>query len=312
MGLPKALKPYGAVAFGFDNGGTDTRTVAHATLGIYHDLLNPAMGAAGVSLEGYGGVLGSDFDAGLRLFFGSPSLRLHLGPEYSVTESRFDFAIAVSDPVRRGGLLGRGSSLRVVWAPVRGAFEAGISVPLFQPYAGKTRFRKLDRPSPPAAPQPELKPLLPDDSLQAALDGLREAALWMSRMSTPSLPRGPPEFALIEDSAMADHIVVGDSLHPPGHTPALEEADFHRHLELAFGSVPAADAARRILLEQVLLPYNRDFGRARNSDVLKALCSSGLQAFQNWADSGTVLSLEQRGNAVGIFDRLLRTVREVA
>ena len=312
MGLPQALKPYGAAAFGIDNREGDSRAVAHGAVGVYHDLLNPAMSAAGLSLEGYGGVLGSEFDAGLRLFVGSPALRLHFGVDYSLTDTRLDFAVAVSDPVRRGGLLGGGSGLRIVWAPLRGAFEAGISVPLFQPFAGRTRFRKLDRPPPraPAAPDPE--PLSPDSSLREVLASLRESALWISRMTSPSLPRGPPEFALKEDSAMAAHIVVGDSLHPPGHTPALEEAEFHRELELAFGSVTTADAARRILLDQILLPFNRDFGRARNSDFLKALRSRALQSFQVWADSGTVVPIERRGLAAGIFDALLGTVQEVA
>ncbi|HSE43923.1 MAG TPA: hypothetical protein VLA89_01195, partial [Gemmatimonadales bacterium] len=312
MGLPQALKPYGAAAFGIDNRETNTRAVAHGTLGIYHDLLNPAMSAAGLSLEGYGGVLGSDFDAGLRFFVGSPALRLHLGVDYSFTDTRLDFAVAVSDPVRRGGLLGGGSGLRITWAPVRGAFEVGISAPLFQPFAGRTRFRELDRPSRPAPDDPHPEPLPRDSSLHEALASLRQSALWISRMTSPSLPRGPPEFALMEDSAMAAHIVVGDSTHPPGHTPALEEAEFHRELELAFGSVPAADAARRILLEQVLLPFNRDFGRTRNSEVLKALCSHALQTFQVWVDSGTVVPLEGRGLAAGIFDALLGAVREAA
>ncbi len=270
------------------------------------------MSAAGLSLEGYGGVLGSDFDAGLRLFVGSPALRLHLGVDYSLADTRLDFAVVVSDPVRRGGLLGGGSGLRVVWAPVRGAFEAGISVPLFQPFAGRTRFRKLDRPAPPAPNKAELEIVPIDSVILTSLTSLRQSALWISRMTSPALPRGPPEFALVEDSAMAAHIVIGDSAHPPGHTPSLEEAEFHRELERAFESVPTADAARRILLEEVLLPFNRDFGRIRDDDVLIALRSRALAAFRTWADSGTVIPANGRSRALGVFDAVLGIVEEVA
>jgi hypothetical protein len=111
-----------------------------ALIGIFKNIKAPTVDLLGWSSEGYAGGTGGAFDSGARLYLASPALFLQGGIDYSFRLERSDFILSASVPLRRGGILGRGSTLRVDWIPGRGqAFNMGFTIPLFQPWAGKTR-----------------------------------------------------------------------------------------------------------------------------------------------------------------------------
>ena len=55
---------------------------------------------------------------------------------------RHDFILRFEDPILRGGFFRTGSQMRFEWLPGRHhSYYFGLTVPLFQPWAGKTRPR---------------------------------------------------------------------------------------------------------------------------------------------------------------------------
>lgn len=111
-----------------------------ALIGIFKNIKAPTVDLLGWSSEGYAGGTGGAFDSGARLYLASPALFLQGGIDHSFRLERSDFILSASVPLRRGGILGRGSTLRADWIPGRDqTFNMGFTIPLFQPWAGKTR-----------------------------------------------------------------------------------------------------------------------------------------------------------------------------
>jgi hypothetical protein len=103
---------------------------------------------------------------------------------------------------------------------------------------------------------------------------------------------------------------------------------FHQALELAFSSAiadgagepgsaavtpagsAAAAAAREILLEYVLLPYNRLLGQVKQPDRLDGLSARAFGAFERWLHLDSGSAAEQRAAALDVFTALLAIVEE--
>src|SRR5690606_31614510 len=92
--------------------------------------------------------------------------------------------LGLTTPVRRGGILGRGSMLRVDWFPGSDETYLGLSVPMWS-RAGRTRPRDdatylgptlAGRPPSPGSPGPEAV---------AALRRAGELAVWIGREVSP-------------------------------------------------------------------------------------------------------------------------------
>jgi hypothetical protein len=134
-----------------------------------------------------------------------------------------------------------------------------------------------------SGPTPPAYPLAAD--IDEALANVRHAANWINRFTTPFFDRSGGD----DDSDLAEfrgkvevfrqHIAEVDALYPEGHSYTAEIEVYHRELERAFalvfapddvnvrgagdpaGAAEIAQRAREILLNEVILPYNRQLGR---------------------------------------------------
>ncbi len=327
MGLPHAYRPYGGFGIGFSPKGPGNSFLTRVMVGIYRDITNPIPGFAGLAAEGWLGSKADEIDGGARLMFAMPATGLQIGGDYSVRLGRVDLAVNIFQPFVRGGLLIPGGGIRFDWVPARGKFTASLTFPLFQRYAGKTRPKTTEVAPIDEPPDTWDKRLEPDASLSGTLDEIHRSALWITRLTIPYFPRRSPEASLPEDSILARHMAKRDGAFPSGHTVAAEVAAYHGALQRAFSLAASgtgsgapghelgshvADAARRILLDELLIPYDRDLGQIRRSDVLEALCHRAARLFGEWLDQDGRLPPERRNDVAGVYRSLLATVQAMA
>jgi hypothetical protein len=122
------------------------RLGATFSYGAFHSLnkppiaaLNPVLGVIGGTVEGYA-TAGGVADAGLRAMATSRLLATSLGVDWDVRHGRINTILSWQSALRRGGILGGGSTLRVDWIPARAqTVRVGVAAPFLQPLAGRTR-----------------------------------------------------------------------------------------------------------------------------------------------------------------------------
>ena len=183
-------KPY----LGFANGlsrDEGSHLLTQVRFGVFRDLANPVSELLGVAVEGYGGLRDVQFDYGVRAFALSHLLCLGAGVDYDLRHGTPDLLLTLVAPVRRGGVFGRGSDLRLEWLPTRGGtVNLALTLPVAQRRRGRGRPRQdhveLRDPPPPAF---TFRPV--DSALVQALADVRETGEWVNRMMVPSL-RGSP------------------------------------------------------------------------------------------------------------------------
>jgi len=111
-------------------------------VGMMRYLGHPIVGLGGLGVEIYGGGRAQQGDFGARTYFTIPSLRVGAGMDFNLESDERDFILKLDVPMRRGGIVGGGSAMTVRWLPTRGqTFTVGVSVPLADPEAGRTRPR---------------------------------------------------------------------------------------------------------------------------------------------------------------------------
>src|ERR1051325_2113758 len=133
MGQPPQWLPY-AEAFGVS--GSLARPF-DVLIGVDRPILNPVTGLLTASAEAYETWHGDD---GLRVIANAPALGIGIGGVWNITGSRTDPIVTFRSAVRRGGILGHGSMVRLDWLPTRErTFALGVQLPLLQPFAGRTR-----------------------------------------------------------------------------------------------------------------------------------------------------------------------------
>ena len=322
LGLPHAFRPYAGIGAGLTDRGPGTGALLRGMVGVYRDITNPFPGFAGFAVEGWAGTERGRFDQGGRLMFASHAGGFQAGFDYSRRVNRVQFVLTASQSFRRGGLLLPGATARLDWVPGRGSLIASLSVPLAQPGMGRTRPRRVDvepAESPEARPPP-VAPIRP--ALRQSLDRVRESALWIAQLVVPFLPPGPPERALHHDSLLAARLSPREPDFPATHTVAGEVGLYHALLRRAFDlAMDAADApparsvsdtARRILLDELLIPFDRDLGRIRRPAVLGALRNRAAAAFAHWVEGSALVPVARRQEVIAVFQSLLATVQEAA
>ncbi len=255
-------------------------------VGVHRSLFNPVIGLGGATAEVYGAANGTFSGAGARLLGSSPLLALGVGADWNVTRRRVDFLLSYQTAIRRGGLLGRGTMLRVDWLPTRArTFGIGIQAPLGQPFAGRTRPRHTDVDLPLAEPSPGLDTALLPPAAEAALTRVARGATVL-RLCTSSYSgadvrqlRGSESY----DAATRDYIDGLRSLFTAASGDSIRGARI-------------ADHARAGVLTRVLLPYDALFGRAKEQPDIRQLTSAAQRSFGRWlVDSSGV---DTRGQTV--------------
>src|SRR5437773_1614743 len=175
IGQPPRWQPYVGGTGVLDRHGTWGPS---AFIGVNRPITNPVTGLLAVTGEVYASYTGVTAGSGARLLATAPALGLGAGADWDARAGHVDFLMSVHAAVRRGGLLGHGSMLRVDWLPGRSqSIGLGFDLPIDQPLAGRTRARhtdvRLPRPDSPGAVT-LAGPLAP--AADSALRRVRDAA----------------------------------------------------------------------------------------------------------------------------------------
>ncbi len=338
MGQPPLWQPYTSIVGTF---GRNNDATGGVELGLYHPRGSPVNGVLGLAAEGY--LLASDGGAtgGARLLGVSRAVNLAYGVDWDARENNFAFILSFNTAVRRGGLLGRGTQLRVDWIPARSSgFDVGITVPLGQPYAGRTRPRRTGislrevarevRPQPAASANPGAfreagaTPLPP--SADTALRQVRQAALLIAAYSNffsehhESDTRKDLEKIRAAARRVRDSMAVTSAEYPEGRTFPAAERVYAASLQRAFAtalrdSTLGAIAARRAragLLTYLLIPFDAQFGRVKDKQYdLSALTEAAKADFQAWLTDSLGITNESRLTAATVHEAWLAAIKAV-
>jgi hypothetical protein len=319
LGMPPIWKGSAGASFGWYRPGEVDLLTVYANAGIHKDLLSPIAGIAAVGFEGYAGYRGSgDFDGGLRGLFSIPTLHIGVGADYNFPDSQTDLLLRLELGTRRGGVFGAGSMLRFDWLPTRdGTLGIGVTLPLWGRNHGETRPQRdaveLEQPPVKRIAGPE------DPALVLALGNLEERGLWIARLTSPLIERdGEPEKAYASDlDTLKVRLAAGRAL-------AVEQREWHEALDAVFsmalgspGRVTTqgktmALAAREVLLDEVLLPYNALLGQRKAKKGLGIFAAAAHSAFARWLTLGQPGLADDRHRAAEFaFQAVVDVVEDV-
>jgi hypothetical protein len=304
LGMPPIWKGNAGGTFGWYDPDNVSELNALFHLGVSRDLLSPIAGIARIGVEGYLGARSgaqAEFDGGGRALFSIPSLHVGVGADYNALDNNTALLLRLELPMRRSGIFGRGTEVRIDWLPNRGnTFAVGINAPLWGRNIGKTRPQRdsfeLDHPPMQRLGIPADRPAGFDE----AVAQVRHSSRWIAEMSMPLLDHGgkaeeyEPEYTSINT-----HWATTDGRFPNGHTLNEEIRVYHEALERLFsiayedrdfgpGESSAegrliAQAARETLVDYLLLPYNRLLGQRKAHDGLDEFAASAHSEFSRWA-----------------------------
>jgi hypothetical protein len=329
MGQPQRYKPYIGFSLGHFRPADDDKLITHFKMGLYRDLLNPMFSILGVSAEGYLGSLRKDTDYGVRGFLELPALRLAGGIDYNVELKETDFIMRVNAVVRRGGIFGHGTDLRLEWLPTRGnSYQLGIGIPIFQPNRGKTRpkhdYVKLNDPKPPRIETVDVSPFLSE-----TLQNIRESAHWVNRLTTPFYDyEGADPYKAIADSmrSLETHLNSTSALFPEGRSSQAEVRFFHQELNRAFSiaiegnSLPVGESnqegrivaakAKEIILERIIYPFNRLLGQKKNKNSIMGFAVSARGNFARWLTQSDIIPENRIDEVRYVFQEIINIIEE--
>ncbi|MCP4397134.1 MAG: hypothetical protein GY801_07535 [bacterium] len=324
MGLPSRNEFYGGPMVVFDQTTRGTQFGGQLYAGWTRYLASPLFGV-GVGLEGYGQwVDDQDFDGGGRLVGKIAPIFLQAGVDYNIGTENAAFILSLNLPLRRGGIFGHGSELRVDWLPTRNqTFNVGLQFYFGQPTRGKARPKQAKAVLPKVSSQSRRSQadlLSPD--IQQLLDAVAHAADWINRYTTPFLDQeeieGDRHSLLHTVHALKAHLNLRDEQYPDGHHFNAEIAMYHQMLEQAFGLAAGdADQGRQIsnqvrkrLFQDVILPYNRLLGRRKKHDSVLGYGEKTGTQLKSWLDDTQELSESQQGAVMAIFGELLNIIEK--
>jgi hypothetical protein len=277
---------------------------AGALVGVHRPFMNPVVGVLGVSGEGYWSFGNHWKGMGLRAMAGAPVLALSAGLDVTFAQGRAAHLAPVfsyRSGVRRAGILGHGTMVRLDWLPTRGqSFTAGLHIPLGRANLGVTRplatVAMLPKPSSldfPGTVTPEADRALTRVTRTAELIRIYTAALTKedARKLSASAADAPYDSVIRE---------------------------YHEQLEEAFsgGSASAgkwiANRARAGLLSHVIIPFDSLFGQYRYPrDDIRGLLIKAQESFKRWATDSSGLSPDDVAVASAVHSRWLGIVDDV-
>ncbi|HWH51171.1 MAG TPA: hypothetical protein VN651_06480 [Gemmatimonadaceae bacterium] len=303
LGQPLLWQPYALGGVSSDD-WTSPRGALSA--GVYRDITNPVIGLLGWRAELHA-ALGRGSTQGARVEAMSRMLGFGAGIDWSRHDRGPAATFSFQTPIRRGGIAGGGSMLRLDWTVAHGGeLGVGFEVPIAQPLAGRTRPRKTY-----AGPDALAAAARP--SKRAPLSATVERALVDAERSALFIEA----YTSVESPASAQRLAAPM---PPTYTEASDR--YHAALTRAFAfamqpndSASAADVARQArhtLLASVILPYDALFGQVRPDGL--AIGSFSAQAerqFAVWLRDSCAVDSVARAGAEAVYARWLGIVRRV-
>jgi hypothetical protein len=297
MGQPAKIQLHGAL---LGIAGSDAG--ARALVGAHKAFFNPVSGALGVTAEGFV-QQGDETSAGLRLLATSRVIGLSAGLEQTlIGDQGLGLAFSWQTAIRRGGILRHGTLLRFDWMPRGdGMYGVGISVPIDQKFAGRTRERvtaiRVNH-APETAPVPAK---LLDPAASTALIRAEQAAMQIAGFTNLY-------------TRQAERMILTA---PTRDYPAVM-TQYHESITEAF-TISAGDSTlgkrfaregRTIVLDAVVLPFNSIFGQAKKGSGIGGLTSAAQRRFDLVVDS-TQLAADRKVKTKAVFTRWLHMIEEV-
>ena len=256
--------------------------------------LNPLLGVIGGTLEGYGTV-GGLRDAGVRAMATSRLFATSVGADWDLAHARVNPIVSWQGAIRRGGILGHGSMLRVDWIPAREqTLRVGVTAPMFDPLAGRTRphATTVRIPDPPQPSAPAITPR--DEATQRLARDIAAATATIAAYSN-----------LSTNSAI-------QAVHASSYRVAMDRS--RTALEELFGTAldptqraSAARRARGAVLERIIIPVDSVFGRPKHVDVDR-LAGGAIVDFERWLNDSSGVATDQRPRVASAFAAWLGAV----
>ncbi len=286
----------------FTHGGSSGATFSY---GVFHALnlppstaFNPLLGLIGGTVEGYGSI-GGIGDAGLRAMATSRLFATSVGADWDIRHQRVNTIISWQSALRRGGVLGHGSMVRVDWIPGRQqTVRIGFAAPLFQPLAGRTRPRptSVTIPASPSEPMPALA------TMAAALDT-------RSQLLVRDIHSASDVIAAYSDLYTDDAIRASRG---SSYRAAMERS--RTALLALFGTAvdgtQRANAARRAriaVLDRIIIPVDSVFGRVKTLDMNR-LAGGATTDFARWLSDSSGIAPARQPLAAASFAAWLDAV----
>ncbi len=331
MGLPPVVRVTTGLEFLGYRLSDEAELGGLANLGAMRYLDNPTVGLAGLGIEGYLGGRAAEIDVGGRAYFTVPSLLTGVGVDYSFQSRETDFVLKLDVPMRRGGIVGLGSSISLRWLPGRDqTVSLGLTVPIDDRDSGRTRpqsdYVAMDDREPTRVAAADV--VSTDSTLLTLLDSLRVRARWVARVTQPFEEQGGGDARDAIAPALAAlraHMATVDADFPEGHTANEEIRVYHETLERAFSlaenpSVTPRETtergrriaanARRILLDDVLLPYDYLFGQLKKKDTLSGMIAVAQANFAKWSLASGQIDAERAARVFFVFQTLCDLMEE--
>jgi hypothetical protein len=302
MGQPPAWLPY-ASALGVMSGG---RGAMAGSLGVQRFLLDPITGLLAFSGEVVGEWRGGSAFGDVRALLQSPGLGIGFGADWRPQTHSIAPVISIQGALRRGGLVTPGSMVRLDWLPGRRhAVDLGFQFPLMQPFAGRTRPRRMTA-------------VVPRAISAAVRSGTTErvAAAELALVDTTAHVIS----AFINPYPAADEsTLVMAARRPYGRSFDLTSRAYVGALARAFG-VAAGDSsrgdeiaarARAAMFDEAILPYDALFGQIKEGSVFEDMLQAARQVFARWASDSTRVSPASEQRLLAVFDSWSGTLDDV-
>jgi hypothetical protein len=126
LGQPRHYYPDIGVLLGVQGREGEARGTQTAVFGLARDVVPGLPGLLTLRGEPYIGLRETLPTAGMRVLAASPTFRVGVGLDYNGRDKTLDVLLTGTLPLRRGGLFGRGSMLRMEWTPAQAAVQAGV------------------------------------------------------------------------------------------------------------------------------------------------------------------------------------------
>lgn len=324
----------GAASGSLTGDGGDRREVPQLRLGAFRPIGNSVANILGVQFEAYAGARTGEAEFGTRARLMMPFLRFGIGADHSFSDSQTRLAYSFLQPVRRGGILGYGTTLRFDYVPARDhSLTLGMELPILQRVpAGRTRpLRDHVRITGAAWTGPRSGGVRTE--VAEAMAVVRESGSAIRALAVPFLGRDPPTSGQAQSvrgttpahlREVKQALALGSSGTAKVHTIEDAARQFHDALDRAFAAALSVDdvsggeevargrrvgdEARDVLLLEVLLPYDRLLGQLRRPDDTRRFALRARTAFTHRIATELGGNDRRRDAALGVFDLLLEIV----
>jgi hypothetical protein len=328
LGQPPRWMPSTGVVGGVQSVAGERSVVGEVRLGAYTELASRVLGLGGVHAEVYGGSVDTRGNGGARVRVASPFLRLAAGVDYNARTREWRSIVSLVQPVRRGGLFRDGTVLRFdLLKGAESALLVGLETPVLRRVpVGKTRARRDQVPMT-VKPAPPRNGPLPTRALRSVMDRARAAARNVRWLTVPWVDHTGRGGAASDRAVVARLRQMRTSLEAIGGdttVPAVERESqrYHEALDLAFSMAVASDEdgsggttsafgrrvaeqARQVLLDEVLLPYDRLLGQDKQDDTTLPFVALARGAFLRWLHVSSGVSPEALTPTLSVFSELL-------